>query len=63
MHPHIASWLEEALQTAPRPDRGREGVPPVQPALFELEEDSRRKPERTATGRYAEPTLLGRLRE
>lgn len=36
---------------------------PVQPALFELKEDSRPKPERTAAGRYVEPTLLDRLRE
>lgn len=36
---------------------------PVQPALFDLKNDSRPKPERTAAGRYAEPTLLDRLRE
>jgi hypothetical protein len=29
-----------------------------QPALFELVDDSRPKHERTAAGRYAEPTLL-----
>jgi hypothetical protein len=29
-----------------------------QPALFELVEDCRPKPERTPSGRYAEPTLL-----
>lgn len=31
---------------------------PQQPALFELRDDSRPKAERTAAGRYAEPTLL-----
>jgi len=31
---------------------------PKQPALFELREDSRPRPERTTDGRYAEPTLL-----
>jgi hypothetical protein len=30
-----------------------------QPALFELKEDCRPATERTAAGRYAEPTLLG----
>jgi hypothetical protein len=32
-----------------------------QPALFELVEDCRPKPERTADGRYEEPTLLALL--
>lgn len=30
----------------------------VQPPLFELKDDARPKSERTAAGRYAEPTLL-----
>ena len=34
---------------------------PKQPALFELKEDSRPEPERTAAGRYQEPTLLSIL--
>lgn len=34
-----------------------------QPALFDLVEDCRPKAERTAAGRYAEPTLLTLLRE
>ena len=34
-----------------------------QPALFELKDDSRPKAERTAAGRYAEPTLLEWLRD
>lgn len=34
-----------------------------QPALFDLVDDSRPKPERTAAGRYAEPTLLCWLSE
>jgi len=29
-----------------------------QPALFDLVDDSRPRPERTAAGRYQEPTLL-----
>jgi hypothetical protein len=36
---------------------------PDQPALFPLIEDSRPKPERTAAGRYTEPTLLDCLRQ
>lgn len=36
---------------------------PEQPALFPLEHDCRPKPERTAAGRYAEPTLLSLIRE
>lgn len=36
---------------------------PIQPPLFELKDDSRPQPERTAAGRYAEPTLLDLLRE
>jgi hypothetical protein len=31
---------------------------PRQPALFELKDDSRPEAERTAAGRYLEPTLL-----
>ncbi len=36
---------------------------PQQPALFPLEHDCRPKPERTAAGRYAEPTLLALIRD
>ena len=36
---------------------------PRQPALFELKDDSRPAAERTATGRYLEPTLLSILRD
>ena len=35
---------------------------PEQPALFRLREDSRPKSERTAAGRYREPSLLDCLR-
>lgn len=35
---------------------------PDQPALFPLREDCRPKPERTAAGRYQEPSLLDCLR-
>lgn len=31
---------------------------PKQPALFDLKEDRRPKPERSADGRYREPSLL-----
>jgi hypothetical protein len=34
----------------------------TQLTLFEMQDDSRPKHERTATGRYAEPGLLDRLR-
>ena len=34
-----------------------------QPALFELKEDRRPKADRTAAGRYAEPSLLTFIRE
>jgi hypothetical protein len=34
---------------------------PRQPALFALREDCRPQPERTASGRYREPTLLALL--
>lgn len=36
---------------------------PPQPALFELREDSRPAAERTAAGRYREPTLLTLLQD
>lgn len=35
---------------------------PQQPALFELKDDSRPAAERSAAGRYSEPTLLALLR-
>lgn len=34
-----------------------------QPALFDLREDRRPAPERSAAGRYREPTLLGLMAE
>jgi hypothetical protein len=34
---------------------------PSQPALFELKEDYRPAAERTAAGRYCEPTLFVRI--
>ena len=36
---------------------------PNQPALFELREDARPQPERSAAGRYQEPSLLTWLQE
>lgn len=36
---------------------------PQQPALFELRQDSRPAAERTAAGRYQEPTLLALLQD
>lgn len=36
---------------------------PQQPALFEVKHDSRPAAERTAGGRYSEPTLLALLRD
>jgi len=35
---------------------------PQQPALFQLKDDSRPAAERTASGRYQEPSLLGLMR-
>ena len=36
---------------------------PEQPALFALKEDSRPAAERSAAGRYREPTFLDRVRQ
>lgn len=36
---------------------------PVQPALFHLKNDRRPEPERSATGRYREPSLLAFLNQ
>lgn len=36
---------------------------PRQPALFEMKDDCRPKTERTADGRYREPTLLALLQD
>ena len=36
---------------------------PMQPALFDLQDDRRPVPERTAAGRYREPTLLAWLKD
>lgn len=36
---------------------------PDQPALFDLRDDARPKPERSAAGRYHEPSLLVWLRQ
>jgi hypothetical protein len=36
---------------------------PRQPALFDLKDDRRPVPERTAAGRYREPTLLALLQD
>lgn len=41
----------------------RQASQPQQPALFELIEDCRPNVERTAAGRYQEPTLLTLLRK
>ena len=40
----------------------REAARPKQLALFELKDDSRPSTERTAAGRYAEPTMLELMR-
>jgi hypothetical protein len=42
---------------------GWKAAQPPQPALFELALDHRPKIERTAAGRYREPTLLSFLRD
>ncbi len=40
-----------------------EAAQPQQPALFDLKNDRRPEPERTAAERYREPTLLALLQE
>jgi hypothetical protein len=40
-----------------------EAAQPAQPALFALKVDCRPEAERSAAGRYAEPTLLAFLKE
>jgi hypothetical protein len=42
---------------------GWKAAQPRQPALFELVEDHRPKTERTAAGRFCEPTLLAFLHD
>jgi hypothetical protein len=39
----------------------RKAAPPPQPALFELKNDCRPAGERTAAGRYQEPTLFAKM--
>jgi hypothetical protein len=51
---HAYSWQQlEALRVAQ----------PRQLALFELKNDTRPVAERTASGRYEQPSLLGYMRE
>lgn len=45
-HKQIAAWKK---------------AQPQQPALFDLKDDRRPEPERSAAGRYREPTLLALL--
>jgi hypothetical protein len=40
--------------------REQRRLPPSQPTLFYLRDDARPPPERTAAGRYPEPTLFER---
>lgn len=58
---HAYSW-RELCELRRRQLEARRAGQPCQLALFELKEDCRPEAERTAAGRYREPTLLGFMR-
>jgi hypothetical protein len=57
------SWRALCEQRRAQLEAWKSAHPPQQPALFEIKHDSRPVPERTAGGRYREPTLLALLRD
>jgi hypothetical protein len=59
---HAYSW-QEVCELRRRQLEAWKAAQPRQLALFELKDDSRPPSERTAAGRYAEPTLLGLMAE
>jgi hypothetical protein len=59
---HAYSW-QEICELRRRQLEARKASQPRQLALFELKDDSRPASERTASGRYLEPTLLALLAE
>lgn len=58
---HAYSWWQ-ILELRRKQLEAWKAARPDQPALFPLKEDSRPAGERTAAGRYSEPTLLALLR-
>jgi hypothetical protein len=55
------SW-RQLVELRQQQKLAREATRPKQLALFELKDDSRPSTERTASGRYAEPTMLELMR-
>jgi hypothetical protein len=59
---HAYSW-ERLCELRRRQLEARQPAQPRQLALFDLKEDCRPAAERTAAGRYQEPTLFARMIE
>ena len=59
---HAYSW-RRILEIRRRQIEAWKAAKPRQPALFELVNDRRPEHERTAVGRYREPTLLALLQD
>lgn len=59
---HVYSWRLILAQRRAQLDEWK-AAQTQQPALFPLRNDRRPEAERTAAGRYQEPTLLALLRE
>jgi hypothetical protein len=57
---HAYSW-RELCELRRRQLEARKVNQPCQLALFDLKEDCRPEAERTAAGRYQEPTLFGQM--
>jgi hypothetical protein len=58
---HAYRW-QEICELRRRQLEARKAMRSEQPTLFALKDDCRPVAERTATGRYQEPTLLGLMR-
>jgi hypothetical protein len=54
---HALSW-QRLCDLRPQQLEAWKAAQPSQPALFELKDDCRPEAERTASGRYREPTLF-----
>ena len=54
---HAFSW-QQICELRRQQLEARKAAQPRQPSLFELKDDRRPATERTAAGRYAEPTLF-----
>ena len=57
---HAYSW-RRLVELRRRQIEAWKAAQPHQPALFEVKHDCRPEPERTAAGRYREPSLLAIL--